>query len=180
MKKSNRHDILLLAFTISVLALVVAFATARGADAKPFKKADLIGAWLYVFGRTITSEGETIDQFGEHPAGIFIFMANGWYSHIVMRPNLPKIKKGTLQETAPEEREALVEGVLAHFGTWTADEAEGTLTIKILKSSFPNFDGLIQTRMITILNKDTLEYVNMLSSTGPGAKVVSRLRRLNP
>ncbi len=158
--------------------LLMLLLVATPAISKPFKEADLIGAWGYVSGYTITPDGERLDQFGEHPQGIFIILPSHLYSHIVMKPDLPKVKSGLLKETAPGEQETLAEGVLAHYGTWQVDEDRGTLTVHIEKSSFPNFDGIQQTRLVTILDKDTLEYVNTTSSTGPGAKVVSRLRRL--
>lgn len=161
---------------IRFLLLMLLFA-ASPASAEPFKKSDLIGTWIYQSAYTEFPDGSRVNQFGDHPKGIFIVLRNGIYSHIVMSDTLPKVKSGLLKETAPDEQEALAEGILAHFGTWQADEKSGTLTVTIKSSSFPNFDGISQTRIVTVLNRSRLEYVNLTTTSGVGAKVVAILRR---
>lgn len=165
---------------MKLFAMVFAavFAASPVAEAKPFKKHSIVGAWIYQSAYTELPNGTRINQFGEHPKGIFIILANGRYSHIVLSDSLPQVKSGILKETAPDEREALAEGVLAHFGTWTMDETAGALTVQIQSSSFPNFDGVTQTRKILVLDRDTLSYVNTLTSSGAGAKVVAVLTRV--
>jgi hypothetical protein len=159
--------------------LLVATLPALSSEARPFKAHDLIGAWIYESAYTEFPDGRRIDQFGPNPQGIFIIMPNGWYSHIVMDANLPKVKRGLLKDTTPREAEALAEGVLAHYGTYTVDEARGTFTVTILKSSFPNFDGITQERLVIELTGSRLKYVNLVSSAGEDAKVYAVLRRLN-
>lgn len=160
-----------------ILWLLALFLLSAQADAEPFKKHDLIGTWIYVSAYTEFPDGTKINQFSDHPKGIFIVQDNGRYSHIVMNDSLPKVKSGLLKETAPDEREALAEGVLAHFGVWDANEKEGTFTVKIQNSSFPNFDGLSQTRQIIALDKNRLQYINTVTTSGAGAKVVAILER---
>lgn len=162
---------------MKLFAVFIAAMLSTQAYAKPIKKSDLIGTWIYKTAYTEFPDGKRINQFGEHPKGIFIVQPNGRYSHIVMDENLPKVKSGILKETAPEEREALAEGVLAHFGTWTIDERGGTFTVQIQNSSFPNFDGISQGRVVTKLDDDTLEYVNATTTSGVGAKVIAVLTR---
>jgi hypothetical protein len=60
------------------------FATGRGgggatARSEQVKKQDLVGAWRYE---------------NEHPQGLFIILPNGWYSHIIMRDDLPRYSSG--------------------------------------------------------------------------------------
>lgn len=163
---------------MKILFLIVAFLLPTMACADPFKKSDLVGTWIYQSAYTEFPDGTKINQFGDHPKGIFIVQANGFYSHIVMVDDLPKVKSGLLKETAPDEREALAEGVLAHFGTWEANERAGTFTVKIQNSSFSNFDGVNQTREIVSLDQGKLQYVNPTTTSGNGAKVVAVLLRV--
>ncbi|HMF51780.1 MAG TPA: lipocalin-like domain-containing protein [Candidatus Saccharimonadales bacterium] len=152
---------------------------ALSVEARPLKASDLVGIWAYESAYTEFPDGRRINQFGEHPQGLFIIRPNGWYSHIVMADDLPNVASGLLKEMTPTEAEAIAEGVLAHFGTYTVNEARGTFTVTILKSSFPNFDGVTQERTVLDLTHNRLEYVNPVSSAGDDAKVYAVLRRVN-
>jgi hypothetical protein len=159
--------------------LLMATLPALSVEAHPIKKGDLIGTWVYESAYTEFPDGRRIDQFGPKPQGIFIILPNGWYSHIIIADDLPDVKSGLLKETTPTEAEALAENVLAHYGTYTVDEARGILTVTILKSSFPNFDGIKQDRLVLDLTRSQLKYVNLISSAGGDAKVYAVLKRLN-
>ena len=49
------------------------------------KKQDLVGAWRYETSYIESPDGHHESHFGERPQGLFIILANGWYSHIIMR-----------------------------------------------------------------------------------------------
>jgi hypothetical protein len=144
----------------------------------PVKKQDLVGAWRYETSYIEFPDGHRESQFGEHPQGLFIILPNGWYSHIIMRDDLPRYSSGLMQKATNEEAQAIAAGELAHFGTWTLDEPEGTFTAHVLWSDFPNFNGLEQRRTIVELTKDRMEYVNELTIAGQGARVHAILSRL--
>jgi hypothetical protein len=144
----------------------------------PFKTHDLIGAWQYVSAYTELPDGTTTYNFGTTPKGIFIILENGRYSHIVMKDDLPIVASGTLYVLTDLEAQAMAKGVLAHFGTWTADEKNGTFTVVIENSSFANFDGIHQQRIMLNLTKTTLEYVNLATTNGGSAKVFAVLQRI--
>ena len=142
------------------------------------KKQDLVGAWRYESSYIESPDGHRESQFGEHPQGLFIILPNGWYSHVIMRDDLPRYSSGVMQKANDKEAQAVAAGELAHFGTWTLDEREGTFTAHVLWSDFPNFNGLDQRRTILELTKDRLRYVNELSIAGEGARVHATLSRL--
>jgi Lipocalin-like domain len=62
-----------------------------------------------------------------------------------------------IPQRAPWRSARIAEGTLANFGRYTVDEKAGTFTVAIEKSSFPNFDGVKQTRTLLVLTDDTLE-----------------------
>jgi hypothetical protein len=166
-----------LAWILPIL-VVIGLLTSKPAPAMEIKKADLIGAWAYVSTYNEFADNRRESFFGEKPVGIFILLANGHYSHIIMKPDLPRIKSRRIRESTLKESEAIAEGVLAHFGTYTVDEGAGEFTVTIRKSSFPNLDGVLQVRTVTKLDAENLSYINDISVADKGAKVVAVLRRI--
>ena len=161
---------------IFIVMFILIASTAQAQQ--PFKKQDLIGAWSYVTSYSQFPDGRKENQFSDKPRGIFIILPNGLYSHIIMADDLPRVRSGRFKESTIEEAEKIAEGALAHFGTYEVDETAGTFTVKIIKSSFPNFDGAVQKRTVIELTANTLSYINDLSVAAPGAIVVAVLRRV--
>ena len=60
----------------------------------------LVGAWKLV-SATQTENGQTKEYFGSHPLGQVIFDANGQFSDILLRSDLPKF---VLQEQQTRTR----------------------------------------------------------------------------
>ncbi len=66
----------------------------------------------------------------------------------------------------------VVDGTIAHTGTYTIDDGGKTLTLHIQTSTFPNWDGTAQKRPFKV-SGDTLTYtVAAPSAGGPAAEVV--------
>jgi hypothetical protein len=78
------------------------------------------------------------------------------------------LQRDRLKGTA-EENQAAVQGILAHFGTWSVNEADGTFTMKVEASSFPNDIGTEQKRLVESLSGDELKFVNPTPTTGAKA-----------
>lgn len=164
-----------------VVAVLCALAVgAVAAEARPFKAKDLVGTWAYVAAYTERPDGTRTDEFGAAPAGRFLIGSDGQYVHVVMRPDLPRVSSGQRGVMTDAEAQAIAKGVLAHFGTWTADERGGTFTAEIADpgSSYPNFDGIAQVRTVLELTRTTLRYSNPVSSTCQGCVVFAELRRV--
>jgi Lipocalin-like domain len=144
---------------------------------QPFKRDQLVGTWMYSMAYTEFPDGRRIDQFKANPYGMFLIAENGTYAHVLLSRGRPKVQSGTLKGAPNHDLRTLSEGVLAHYGSYTVNENAGTFTVTIDGSSFPNFEGVRQTRTILKLNDEELMYVNHLSPAGGGAKVVAALKR---
>jgi hypothetical protein len=74
-------------------------------------------------------------------------------------------------EGTPEENKAVVQGSIAHFGKYTVDEANKTITFHIEASTFPNWNGTEQKRPFTVTGEE-LKWRTIASTGGATAEVV--------
>lgn len=137
----------------------------------------LIGCWEYQAAYTLFPDGSVSYNFTPNPRGRFIILPNGRYSHIVMMPALAPVASGQLKVQTDAEAHAISTNVLCHFGTWTAKPSDGTFDVVIDQSTFPNFDGITQTRILTHLDLHILSYENLQASNGGDAKIIATLTR---
>jgi hypothetical protein len=79
-------------------------------------------------------------------------------------------------EGTPEEYKAVVQGSIAHFGRYTINEADKTITFHIETSTFPNWNGTEQKRPFT-LTGDELKWTTPGASSGGTAEVVLKRAR---
>ena len=70
-----------------------------------------------------------------------ILAAEGRYAQLQVNPDGPKIKGKTRLDGTPEENKAAMAGTVAHFGTWSVNEAEKTLIMRSEGNLFPNDEG---------------------------------------
>jgi hypothetical protein len=80
-------------------------------------------------------------MYGPDPHGVAIFDASGRYALVNARSGLPKFASGNRMEGSPDDYKAIVQGSIAHFGRYTVNEADKTITFHIETSTFPNWDG---------------------------------------
>jgi lipocalin-like protein len=131
-----------------------------------------IGTWKLV---SLTS-GEGANQtlpYGPNPKGTMMVDANGRFSITVVRSDLPKFSSNNRRSGTPEENQAIVQGSIAYFGTYSIDEATHVLTVNVEGSTFPNFTGGTQTRILSF-DGDEVTYFNPTPSMGGSAKVTYR------
>lgn len=134
---------------------------------------DIAGAWL-VLSVVNEIDGKKVDLFGPNPHGQFIFTADGHFSINITRSGRTKfVSNNSTAGTAEENKEAMA-GTLSLFGTYTIDP-DGWQTLHIVGSSFPNWDGAEQKRLVRIKG-DEMTYENPTAPTGSG-HVVLMLRR---
>jgi hypothetical protein len=134
-------------------------------------KEQLVGAWTLVSNDNVAPNGARRQIFGPHPAGILILDASGRYAQIMADPDRPKFKGRTRLEGTPEENTAVVRATAAHFGTWSVNEADKSLTMHMVINIFPNDDDTDSKRSFT-LTGDELKQVNPGPSSGGTAEVV--------
>lgn len=157
----RRSDGILSAIIILAIASLSSSAVAQNAI-----KDQLVGTWELV-SATVERSGQQIEAFGSKPVGYFMFTANGHFSWNFMRADRPKFASNNRQTGTPEENKAAVQGNISAFGTYTITP-DGALTLEIVASSFPNWDGTTQKRMIEI-SGDQMKYFTPATSIGGSA-----------
>jgi len=156
--------------TITALGIVLMTSATVGQPAKSDKDR-FVGTWTLV---SLTS-GEGANQtlpYGPNPKGTMMVDVNG-RSIMVARSDLPKFASNNRMSGTPKENKAIVQGSIAYFGTYSIDEATHVLTVNIEGSTFPNFMGGTQTRILSF-DGDEVTYFNPTPSMGGSAKVTYR------
>ena len=72
---------------------------------------------------------------------------------------------------SPEEYKAVVQGTIAHFGRYTVNEVDKTITFHIETSTFPNWNGLEQKRPFSLVS-DELRWTTPAASGGGSGEIV--------
>ncbi len=154
------------------LGLGLSAGEATGQAKVKISKEQLVGAWANVSVQVERSDGNKVETFGPNLKGVFIFTADDRYALVLTRPDLPKIASKDRLKGTPEEYQAVVQGSLAHFGTYSVNEAEGTYTLHVESSTFPNYNGTDQIRIVTSLSRDEMKVTNPSPTTPTKAYVV--------
>ena len=136
-------------------------------------KERLVGSWTLV---SLTA-GEGADQslpYGPNPRGSMMVDANGRFMIMVVRSDLPNFASNNRMRGTPDENNSVVQGSIAYYGTYTIDEATRVITVNVEGSTFPNFIGGTQTRILSF-EGDEVTYLNPTPSHGGApAKVTYR------
>jgi len=156
-------------------AFVLAVAGGDAAAQQRSLKERLVGTWHLVLSDVTSPDGTKTLPFGPNPAGVMMFAADGNYTHIHVAAEVPKIANGHRLRATPEEYAGIVRGSIAQFGTWTIDEKKRHLILKIVTSTFANWRGITQTRLIAKLTDD--EFVNTNPDVGAGRGSATNLYR---
>lgn len=137
----------------------------------------LIGAWSLVSIDYVRADGSRRQTFGDNPTGIAFFDRTGHFIITVMRSNRPAFAVNDRMKGTAEENQATAQGTITYFGTYKVREPDRVIDIHIVGSSFPNWNGASQKRVV-VLAGDDLKLTNPVGSTGGGsAEVVwKRLR----
>lgn len=163
----NRRNIISLsAITACGLALLPSSAVSQSL------KDQLVGTWTLVSATQRTKEGVVSDRWGPNPRGRAVFEANGRYSFMIFRSDVPRFASNNLNQVTPAEGKAAIQGMTANYGTWSIDEATKTLTTNIEAASAPNLNGGTQKRIISSLSANELKYTNPASQIGSVDDVV--------
>ncbi|MBN3820525.1 lipocalin-like domain-containing protein [Paraburkholderia sp. Se-20369] len=170
MRHVSRYTGLVLAATLGMTA-----ACASVAVRAETLKEQVVGTWTYESVDIVRTDGSRQQLFGAHPQGVAMFDGNGRYVLMTARADLAKFASANRMTGTPDENQAIVQGSIAHFGTYTVNEADRTITFRITASTFPNWNGVEQKRPFTV-SADTLKWVTPAASSGGTAEVV--LRRL--
>jgi hypothetical protein len=137
-------------------------------------KERLVGSWTLV---SLTA-GEGPDQtfpYGPNPKGSMMVDANGRFMITVVRSDLSEFASNNRMTGTPEEATAVVQGSISYYGRYSIDEATRVITVNVEGSTFPNFTGGTQTRILSFNGDDEVTYFNPTPSHGGApAKVTYR------
>src|SRR5580700_10859712 len=126
----------------SITVLGLALLPSQPVSQQKSIKEQLVGTWTLVASENLRADGSKVDEYGPDPKGTLIFGSNGRYSVAIMRADLPKFAAGRADQGTTLENQAVISGLVTHFGTYSVDEADKILTSHIEASSFPNNDGI--------------------------------------
>jgi Lipocalin-like domain len=131
--------------TLLVCALFAAAVAGAGDAPAP---AALVGTWRLVSFENVVS-GETVRPFGDRPVGLFVYTPDGYVTIQIANPANPvclaptkKFGPGSKDDLAlppcsEAQRQALLNGYVAYWGTYTVDAAAGVV-IHHVKSDIGN------------------------------------------
>ena len=146
---------------------LIAFAAAAAGDQKSGNlKQRLIGSWTMV-SDTVDQGGTKVAPFGPSPKGSMILTADGRFSIVLTRPDVPKFASGSRTGGTAEENKAAMAGGIGYFGTYTVSEPDKTVHLHVEASTFPNWTGTDQTRIAALSGND-LTVTNPTPSIGAG------------
>lgn len=123
------------------------------------------GSWTLV---SIYNEqdGKKAEPFGPDPRGFMVLAPDGRFSMIFMRASLPKFAANNRVKGSAEDNQAVVQGSVAYFGSYTViNEKEHMVRLHIDGSTFPNWDGEEQMRVMSVIG-DEMKVTNPVASIG--------------
>lgn len=129
-------------------------------------------AWRLASARADTPGG-TVQPFGPTPSGYLIFTDSGYFTDVLHRPDLPAFASGDPLAGTDEENARAVRDTLVVFGTYTVDDAGVFKDEQVLRSSFPNWNGM---RRDTSSLTETVQGDVMTEHLDDGDGVVITLR----
>jgi Lipocalin-like domain len=136
----------------------------------------IVGVWKLV-SDVNTKDGVTKPglAFGPNPNGRFIFTSNGYYTTVNTNPSLPKFASGNRMQGTADENKAIVQGSIAHFGTYKVSPDGKVLTLKVEGGTWPAWTGSEQKRNLTIKG-DEMKYTVAASIGGTSELVYKRVK----
>ena len=163
---------LLTVTTATLLCLLTGLLSGTSIAQTKISKKQLVGTWAYTSVVVERQDGSKIEPWGAKPVGSLIFTPNGRYALQIIRADIPKFASRDRLKGTPEENQAVAQGVLSHFGTYTVNEADGTYALNVEASSFSSDNGTKQVRTVTAFSADELKTFNPTPTT-PGKAYAS-------
>lgn len=166
----NRATRLVAAFALCIVSTLL-----TGAAHTQSLKEQVVGTWSPV-SQYVEQNGKRLEPFGNDPKGIVVYQADGHFVLYLQKANLPRFASNNRLTGTAEENKAIVQGSIAYFGRYSIDESSAQMRIHYDGSTFPNWDGEDQVRLVVVSN-DLLRITSPASAVG-GGSVHLVLRRL--
>ncbi len=152
--------------TLALAALLLPGLAGEAAAQQKSLKDRLVGTWHFVIAEVTAPDGKKSFPFGPKPRGMVIFTPGGDFTQIHIASEVPKIANANRLNATAEEYAGIMRGTIAQFGTYTVDEEKKQFTMKFTASTFPNWEGVSQTRNIDKLTDE--EFINTNPQVGAG------------
>jgi hypothetical protein len=117
---------------------------------------DLVGTWTNTSNVNVRVDGTRADSFGANGKGTIIFDSTGHYASVTLNADIPKFASGNRNTGTAEENKAVVQGSLAHFGSYTVTDK--IITLKVEGSTWPAWAGTEQKRTIVSFTGDEIKW----------------------
>ena len=137
----------------------------------------IVGTWILAGAEKLLPDGTRIADYGPNPHGLVIFTANGYYSVQIYRAERLKFSSGDKLKGTLEEYRSASLSTSVHFGRYSLDAANHTITFRIDRSSFPNQDDTTQVRPYE-MQGDELSW--KVAPRPDGSVPITILRRVAP
>jgi hypothetical protein len=146
-------------------------------DGRPLKEA-IVGSWRLLIVDQVKPDNTQVPVMGPNPRGLVMFGPEGRYSLQVMRDiGRPKFAANDRLKGTPDEIKAAYDGMFTSFGTYTVNDQDKGLTVRIEGSSFPNWTDTTQKYVITSLWQDDFTWNVPMPARG-GDKLMLAWRRI--
>jgi hypothetical protein len=110
------------------------------------KEPSIVGTWILIKAEKLLPDGTRLPDYGPNPHGHAIFTSDGYYSVQVYRSERLKFASGDkFQGTLEEYKDASL-STSVHFGRYSVDPVNHTITFNIDRSSIPNLDDTTTVR----------------------------------
>jgi Lipocalin-like domain len=153
----------------TALSLALSLSSSVGgttvALAQVTKDSGLVGTYALVAVDNVSPDGSRTQLYGPHPKGILTFDAQGRYTLQIVRDGEPKFAVDDKSKGTDAEYKTAALDANSHFGQYSVDDVNHTITFRIDAASFPNWNGTTQIRNFT-LKGDLLTYVIPTPTSG--------------
>ena len=152
-------------------AALFASAAEGGSDKKGSLKQQVVGAWT-LKSNVLDQGGTKTEPYGADAKGSVILTGNGRVALVITRADIPKFASNNRTTGSAEENKAAVAGTIAYFGTYTVNEPQKQLVMRLEGCTFPNWTGTEQKRTLE-LSGDEMKFINQAPSMGAGTITVT-------
>jgi hypothetical protein len=155
---------------LAVLSFATVLATAPVLAGSP----SLVGTWVLTAADDLRPDGTRVPAYGKEPRGLLVFGADGRYSVQIFGSVRPRFASGDKRRGTAEEYRAATLDVSSHFGRYEVDAETHTITFRIERASYANWDGTEQRRPFELAG-DELSW--RVPATADGTVPISAWRR---
>lgn len=135
---------------VALIALSQFFPNPSWSQQKALKDT-IVGAWLISSLIDVYEDGRKNNPWGAGMKGMIVFDSSGWFSQMIIGE-----KQESMKSSDPRRPDALI---VAYYGTYTVNEADKTVSMKLVRATNSSRDGSEQKLTIEASTGDVLVFV---------------------